>query len=151
MRYNLWNGNGNYRSDIYDGAVYQEQMASGFLSNQSNISFILNTDGVPVFRSSSFSFISSSMNYDIRWGMHVCVTRGIWRHCGHCLSENVIVFYWVLTLGINTYSFNLFPMVDKGLITGESKIWAHIVVRVANALGFASSNLSPSWLHYWCY
>ena len=42
--------------DIYDGAVYQEQMASGFLSNQSNISFILNTDGVPVFCSSSFSF-----------------------------------------------------------------------------------------------
>jgi len=39
-------------------------------------------------------------------------------------------------------------MVDKGLITVESKIWAHIVMRVANALGFASSNLSPSWLHY---
>lgn len=37
-------------------------------------------------------------------------------------------------------------MVDKGLIIGESKMWANIVVRVANALGFASSNLSPSWL-----
>lgn len=72
MRYHLRTGNGNDRSDIYDGVVYQEQMASGFLSNQSNILFILNTDGVPVFRSSSFSFwpiylIINELPYKMRY------------------------------------------------------------------------------------
>ncbi len=42
--------------DIYDGAVYQEMVENGFLAVETNISFILNTDGIPVFRSSSFSF-----------------------------------------------------------------------------------------------
>jgi len=49
----------------------KEQMARGFLSNQSNISFILNTDGVPVFRS-SFSFwpiylIINELPYKMRY------------------------------------------------------------------------------------
>ena len=41
---------------MYDGKLYQQEVASGFLANRNNISLIFNTDGVPVFRSSSFSF-----------------------------------------------------------------------------------------------
>ena len=47
--------NGLY-SDIYDGEVYQHQMSTGFLADDRNISFTFNTDGVPVFKSSGFSF-----------------------------------------------------------------------------------------------
>ena len=43
-------------TDIYDGRVYQQHVASGFLSQRDNISMIFNTDGVPVFRSSNFAF-----------------------------------------------------------------------------------------------
>lgn len=39
-------------SDIYDGALYKEWMANGFLANPNNISFSWYTDGVPVFKSS---------------------------------------------------------------------------------------------------
>lgn len=54
-RHNLRRGKGESRGDIYDGIVYQNLVHSGFLSNEHNISLIFNTDGVPVFRSSSFS------------------------------------------------------------------------------------------------
>lgn len=43
-------------SDVYDGRVYQEQFSSGFLSERSNISLMFNTDGIPVFKSSGYSF-----------------------------------------------------------------------------------------------
>ena len=42
--------------DIYDGQRYRELMQSGqFLSERNNISFLWNTDGIPVFKSSKFS------------------------------------------------------------------------------------------------
>ena len=47
---------GDTLNDISDGYLYQELLASGFLSNPSNISFQFNTNGVPVFKSSSFAF-----------------------------------------------------------------------------------------------
>ena len=50
-RYNLRKGRGGSQSDIYDGAVYQHLFHTGFLANK----HIVNTDGIPVFRSSSFS------------------------------------------------------------------------------------------------
>ena len=56
---------GGLYSDISDGAVYQELVASGFLSNPSNISLQFNTDGVPVFKSSSFSF----------WPVHIIINE----------------------------------------------------------------------------
>ena len=46
--------NHGHIEDIYDG-VYQELMQQGFLANEHHISFIWNTDGIPVFRSSNFS------------------------------------------------------------------------------------------------
>ena len=42
-------------SDVYDGDLYKKHFENGgFLSDKRNISFIYNTDGVPVFKSSSF-------------------------------------------------------------------------------------------------
>ena len=58
-------GNGNNRSDIYDGDVYQALVHDGFLSNKCNISLLFNTDGIPVFRSSTFSF----------WPLHFIVNE----------------------------------------------------------------------------
>lgn len=46
---------GNY-TDVYSGKLYQHHVTTGFLNNWHNISFTLNTDGIPVFRSSNFSF-----------------------------------------------------------------------------------------------
>lgn len=56
---------GTDRSDIYDGDVYQALVRSGFLRNKNNISLILNTDGIPVFRSSSFAF----------WPLHLMINE----------------------------------------------------------------------------
>lgn len=55
-RHKLRSGSGNSRSDICDGVVYQKLVKNGFLANKHNISVVFNTDGVPVFRSSAFSF-----------------------------------------------------------------------------------------------
>ena len=45
-----------YIGDMYDGALYRHLSRPGaFLSYQSNISFQWNTDGVPLFSSSSYS------------------------------------------------------------------------------------------------
>ena len=43
-------------TDVYSGEIYQQHVTSGFLSDKANISFIFNTDGIPVFRSSKFTF-----------------------------------------------------------------------------------------------
>ena len=42
--------------DICDGVVYQELINAGFLMDSHNFSLIMNTDGIPVFRSSAASF-----------------------------------------------------------------------------------------------
>ena len=52
-------------TDIKDGYVYQQMISSGFLSNPHNISFQLNTDGVPVFKSSGCSF----------WPIHLLINE----------------------------------------------------------------------------
>lgn len=52
-------------SDIRDGYVYQELVADGFLAREENISFQFNTDGIPVFKSSSYSF----------WPLHLIINE----------------------------------------------------------------------------
>ena len=47
--------NHGHIEDIYDGELYQELIQQGFLADKHNISFMWNTDGIPVFRSSNFS------------------------------------------------------------------------------------------------
>ena len=58
-------GTRNSRKDIIDGGVYQDLVESGFLQDQCNISLTFNTDGIPVFRSSTFSF----------WPLHLIVNE----------------------------------------------------------------------------
>jgi len=43
-------------TDVYSGSVYQHLVSTKFLDDYRNISLTLNTDGIPVFRSSNFSF-----------------------------------------------------------------------------------------------
>lgn len=43
-------------TDICDGELYQNLVRSGFLADNQNVSFIFNTDGIPIFKSSGFSF-----------------------------------------------------------------------------------------------
>lgn len=43
-------------TDVYSGHLYQQHVSSGFLAQKRNISFIFNTDGIPVFKSSKFTF-----------------------------------------------------------------------------------------------
>ena len=52
-------------SDIHDGSVYKEMVKEGVFLSKYHISVILNTDGIPVFRSSSFSF----------WPIHLLVNE----------------------------------------------------------------------------
>ena len=46
----------NEYRDICDGDVYQQLVRDGFLAKRENISLLFNTDGIPVFKSSGFSF-----------------------------------------------------------------------------------------------
>ena len=46
----------NSINNICDARLYQEGLQSGFLRNPHNVSFLMNTDGVPVFKSSAYSF-----------------------------------------------------------------------------------------------
>ena len=42
--------------DIYDGEAYKRHMmADGFLANPMNVSFVMNADGAPMFKSSNMS------------------------------------------------------------------------------------------------
>ena len=50
------NCDSNNLYDIYDGDIYKKHFDSGGqLADFSNISFVLNTDGVPIFKSSNIS------------------------------------------------------------------------------------------------
>ena len=70
--------------DIYDGARYQSYMQSGkFLSQDHNISFIWNTDGVPVFKSSKYSiwplyFSIAELPPHKRWCSDNVILAGLW-------------------------------------------------------------------------
>ena len=52
-------------TDICDGSVYRELVLKGVFSSKHHLSVILNTDGIPVFRSSSFSF----------WPIHLLINE----------------------------------------------------------------------------
>lgn len=69
--------------DIYDGQLYQEEVRSGFLSNCNNISFLWNSDGVPVFKSKKFSIWSfylviNEFPYKIRNKRENVILAGLW-------------------------------------------------------------------------
>lgn len=56
FRFSRQKKNKENMEDIYDGHVYRQHVVSdGLLSDLRNISFMWNTDGVPIFKSSKFS------------------------------------------------------------------------------------------------
>jgi len=70
--------------DIYDGLVYQKHMQEGqFLADGNNISFLWNTDGVPVFKSSKCSiwplyFVINELPPHKRWNKENVILGGLW-------------------------------------------------------------------------
>lgn len=66
--------------DIYDGKEYQKHFDNnGFLSSPNNISFVWNTDGVPVFHSSKFGI----------WPLYLAVNE--LPYCQRFTKENMIL------------------------------------------------------------
>lgn len=71
-------------SDIYDGHIYKSLFENnGILSNPNNMSLTWNTDGVPLFKSSSFSlwplyFIINELPYNKRIRRENMLFAGLW-------------------------------------------------------------------------
>ncbi|XP_032239885.2 uncharacterized protein LOC5514473 [Nematostella vectensis] len=69
--------------DIYDGNLYHELCQHGILSSKDNISFLMNTDGVPVFKSSKVSiwplyFVINELQYSKRMSRENMLFAGLW-------------------------------------------------------------------------
>ena len=73
----------NNLEDICDGALYQELSEKGILSSPDNISFLMNTDGVPVFKSSKVSIwplylVINELPYAQRMAKENMIFVGLW-------------------------------------------------------------------------
>jgi len=69
--------------DIYDGRLYRSLVRKGILSSGNNISFIFNTDGVPVFKSSKVSIwplylIINELPHNKRFAKENMLFAGMW-------------------------------------------------------------------------
>lgn len=69
--------------DIYDGNLYKDPSGKGILNAADNISFLMNTDGVPVFKSSKVSiwplyYIINELEYGKRMSRENMLFAGLW-------------------------------------------------------------------------
>ena len=70
--------------DIYDGLIYQKHFKNyGFLANPGNLSFLWNTDGVPLFKSSKIStwpifLIINDLEPSLTFKSENIIFAGIW-------------------------------------------------------------------------
>ena len=70
--------------EIYDGALYKKLSGKGgLLSCPDNVSFLMNTDGVPVFKSSKVSIwplylVINELNYSKRMAYENMIFAGLW-------------------------------------------------------------------------
>ena len=69
--------------DIYDGKLYRELINKGILNSGNNISFLFNTDGVPVFKSSKVSIwplflVINELPYEKRMAKENMPFAGLW-------------------------------------------------------------------------
>lgn len=69
--------------DIYDGNLYKDLSGKGILNAADNISFLMNTDGVPVFKSSKVSvgplyYIINELEYGKRMSRENMLFAGLW-------------------------------------------------------------------------
>lgn len=67
----------------YDGKLYEELSAKGVLSSGDNISFLMNSDGVPVFKSSKVSiwplyYIINELQYCKQMARENMLFAGLW-------------------------------------------------------------------------
>ena len=77
------NRTNNDLGDIYDGALYRKHWESGFLKDYRNISFVYNTDGAPIFKSSKYSlwplFLAiNELPYSQRFSRNNMLLAGVW-------------------------------------------------------------------------
>ena len=73
----------NNIEDIYDGRIYTKLFEDGILSSPDNISFVMNTDGVPVFKSSKMAIwpiylIINELPYFKRMKSENMIFAGLW-------------------------------------------------------------------------
>ena len=69
--------------DIYDGNLYKQLAGKGILNAANNISLLMNTDGVPVFKSSKVSiwplyYIINELEYGKRMARENMLFAGLW-------------------------------------------------------------------------
>lgn len=70
-------------AEVYNGKLFKELSAKGVLSSGDNISFLMNTDGVPVFKSSKVSiwplyYIINELEYSKRIARENMLFAGLW-------------------------------------------------------------------------
>ncbi|XP_078533887.1 LOW QUALITY PROTEIN: uncharacterized protein LOC144820125 [Lissotriton helveticus] len=87
--------------DVYDGEMYLDLFKSGFLKNPNSLSFAMNTDGVPVFKSSKISM----------WPVYLMVNE--LPVSQRKLRENILLYgIWVSTKKPIMWSF-LKPLYEE--------------------------------------
>ena len=69
--------------DVYDGPLYRSLVSKGILNSGNNISFIFNTDGVPVFKSSKVSIwllylVINELPHNKRFAKENLLFAGMW-------------------------------------------------------------------------
>ena len=83
-RFNREKRNPNNIEDIFDGKLYKERFDNdGFLSSRKSISFLWNTDGVPIFKSSKFSIwplylVINELKPQKRFKSENLILTGLW-------------------------------------------------------------------------
>ena len=75
--------NRNNVEDIFDGVLYRNVCKKGILSSPDNVSFLMNTDGVPVFKSCKVSIwpvylIINELSYGKRMATENMIFVGLW-------------------------------------------------------------------------
>jgi len=83
-RFNRTKFSDRHIEDIYDGQLYKEHFKpGGILSSPANLSLLWNTDGVPVFKSSTYSvwplyFVVNELPYKLRMQKQNILLGGLW-------------------------------------------------------------------------
>lgn len=140
--------------DIYDGQLYKEFVESGFLSeeNKFNISFTLNTDGVPVFKSSKTSmwpvfFAVNELPIKMRFKKNHMLLGGIWfggKPLHNLMLEPFLNTFRTLKRGIQV---ELFESERKYLSRAILLAWTADLPAKADLMGIKHTSGSHSCLY----
>ncbi|KAK3107448.1 hypothetical protein FSP39_014874 [Pinctada imbricata] len=116
----------NLYEDIYDGELYKQMFANGgVLSNENNVSFVLNTDGAPVFKSSKVSIwpiylIINELPYVQRIKTENMLLAGLWfgsqKPCMGTFLKPFLNCFKQLEVGITVRIHNEVDVLCKGFL-----------------------------------